>query len=373
MQKNQINAVREPLFHVTRKNNTKPIAHILIAVLSVILGLIVGSLICSLSTGHGILEFFTALYDGAFGTKELTWTTLRDSALLLGVSIAVVPAFKMKFWNLGANGQVLVGALAAIICMDFLGGDNSDLFVNILMVFASIIAGIVWAVIPAIFKACFNTNESLFTLMTNYIAEYLVLFYIKERVSSGSGTFPTLEYGSFKTIGGNVYLLPIIIVAVLTIVMSIYLKYSKHGYEISVVGGSKNTAKYIGINVKKVIIRTLVLSGAICGIIGLLLVGTVSPTISSSTHRGYGFTAIMTSWLAGFNPITMVFTCFFVTFVTCGMKTVRSTFGIGNDSTSNLVIGLIYFFLIASEFFVNYKLIFRKKSKKAKKEKKGDK
>ena len=142
--------------------------------------------------------------------------------------------------------------------------------------------------------------------------------------------------------------------------MYIYLKYNKHGYEISVVGESENTAKYIGINVKKVIIRTLILSGAICGIAGLLLVNGTNHTIASNTVDGRGFTAIMVSWLAKFNPITMILTAFIIVFLEKGAGEISTMFGL-NSSFSEIITGIIIFFIIGCEFFINYKLVFRSK------------
>ena len=276
--------------------------------------------------------------------------------------MAIVPAFKMKFWNLGANGQVLIGGLATISCMYYLGGKMNDGLVILFMVISSIVAGAIWAVIPALCKAFFNTNESLLTLMMNYIAQGLVTFFVAVWVKSGSGNLQPIPYGNIPQIG-NPYLLTIIVGALITLFMWIYLKFSKHGYELSVVGDSPNTARYIGINVKKVIIRTLCLSGAICGIVGLMLTGAMSHTIGTNTVQNMGFTAIMTTWLANCNPLMMIFTCALVIFVSSGMQQVRMDFALTNDSTANVVIGLVYFFIIACAFFIQYKVVFRKNLK----------
>ena len=137
--------------------------------------------------------------------------------------------------------------------------------------------------------------------------------------------------------------------------MYIYLKYSKHGYEIAVVGGSENTARYIGINVKKVIIRTMAISGAICGLTGLLLVGGTSHSIASTTADGRGFTAIMVSWLAKFNPLIMILTSFLLVFLDRGADEVSTKFGL-NNSFSDILTGIILFFIIGCEFFIQYKI-----------------
>jgi simple sugar transport system permease protein len=268
----------------------------------------------------------------------------------------------MKFWNIGAEGQVLVGGLATVSVMMFFGDKMSLPVLLITMIAASIFAGIVWALLPAVAKALWNTNETLFTLMMNYVAIQLIAFFLKKFVKSGSGVLtPMPEYG-LPVLADQPYLLNIIVVAVLTILVYIYLKHSKQGYEISVVGESENTAKYIGINVKKVIIRTLIISGALCGIAGLLLVGGTDHTISTTTAGGRGFTAIMVSWLAKFNPIVMVLTSFLIVFLERGAEQVSSQFRI-SSSISDIVTGIILFFIIGCEFFLQYKIVFSKHRK----------
>ena len=179
-------------------------------------------------------------------------------------------------------------------------------------------------------------------------------------VKSGSGVLVPLSSGNFPEIFGSKYLLTVIVFFVLAVLMFIYLKYTKHGYEIAVVGDSPNTAKYIGINVKRVIIRTMLLSGALAGVVGLFLAGNIHHTISTASANNMGFTAIMATWLAAFNPLVMMGTCFFIIFISRGMVEVRAGFGFTNDSIANIVIGLVYFCVIACSFFITYRIVFRK-------------
>ena len=246
--------------------------------------------------------------------------------------------------------------------MFYLGGKVDDGIIILIMFFASVFAGALWAFIPAFFKAKFNTNESLFTLMMNYIAQGLVSLFITIWVKSGSGVLAPIQYGNIPDIG-NKYLLPIILFSLITIIMHIYLRSSKHGYEISVVGESINTAKYVGIKVDKVIIRTMILSGAIAGLVGFVLAGSINHTINTSSANNMGFTGIMATWLANFNPLIIILTSFFITFISKGMTQVRKTFMFTNDSISNIVVGVVYFAVIICSFFINYRLAFRKKEK----------
>ena len=157
----------------------------------------------------------------------------------------------------------------------------------------------------------------------------------------------------------------ILIVAIMTGFMYIYLTYSKHGYEIAVVGESERTARYVGIKVEKVIIRTMLLSGAVCGIAGLLLVGGTDHTITTTIAGGRGFTAVMVSWLAKFNPLIMILTSFLLVFLSRGAAEISTVFGL-NHAFGDILTGIILFFIIGSEFFISYKLSFRKPGKEGK-------
>lgn len=352
----------EPLFHIAKRDSIPTLKAWLIRAAAIVIALIVCGLLTMLLTGENPINVYASMIDGAIGTERRVWRLLQDLAILLCISLAVTPAFKMKFWNIGAEGQVLIGGLAAAACSMFLTDSLPTVVLIPVMFIASIIAGAIWAVIPAFFKAHWNTNETLFTLMMNYIAIQLVSYYcFIYSVPKGSGKIPLLPKASWlPTVGNNDYIVNIVIVAIITFGMYIYLKYNKHGYEISVVGESENTAKYIGINVKKVIIRTLILSGAICGIAGLLLVSGTNHTIASNTVDGRGFTAIMVSWLAKFNPITMILTAFIIVFLEKGAGEISTMFGL-NSSFSEIITGIIIFFIIGCEFFINYKLVFRSK------------
>ena len=349
-------------FHIVKREQTAWYKGLAIRAAAVLLALVVSGIVITLLTDKNPLAVYKSMWNGAFGMDIRIWSLFQDVAILLCISLAVTPAFKMKFWNIGAEGQVLIGGLATVSVMMFLGGKIPLPLLLIIMIVASILAGIIWAVIPAIFKAFWNTNETLFTLMMNYVAIQLVSYFLKVFVKTGSGVlFPMPEFG-FPVLFNQPYLLNIIIVAALTVAVYIYLKYTKQGYEISVVGESQNTANYIGINVKKVVIRTLIVSGALCGIAGLLLVGGTNHTINTETAGGRGFTAIMVSWLAKFNPFFMVATSFIIVFLQKGAQQVSTDFRLP-QAISDIVTGIILFFIIGCEFFLNYKIVLSKNGK----------
>ena len=355
-------------FHIVKRKNMEWWKAWLVRIISILLGIMLSAAVTVFLTGKDPVNVFTTMFDGAFGTERRLWSLLQGIAMLLCISLAVTPAFKMRFWNIGAEGQALMGGLASAACMMFIGDRLPNWLMLIVMAVTSMLAGAIWAVIPAVFKARWNTNETLFTLMMNYIAIQLVSYYICVYATGGSGKIdvinPVTHTGWLPAIGGKSYLLNIIIVLILTVVMYVYLKYSKQGYEISVVGESENTAKYIGINVPKVIIRTMIISGLLCGITGFLLVSGADHTISRDTIAGRGFTAIMVSWLAKFNPVVMILTSFLLVFFQKGSTEVSQLCGL-NASFSDIITGIIIFFIIGSEFFINYQI--KKNEKEVKK------
>lgn len=236
------------------------------------------------------------------------------------------------------------------------------------MIVASVAAGALWGFLPGIFKAKWNTNETLFTLMMNYIATQLAAFFIIVwEVPKGSGKIGIInqntEAGWLPVLGGQRYLLPILLVAILTGVMYIYLNYSKHGYEIAVVGESQRTASYAGIKVDRVIIRTMVLSGAICGLMGYILTAGISHTLTTTIVDSRGFTAVMVSWMSKFNPFIMIAASLLLVTMDRGAGEISTAFSL-NQSFADILTGIILFFIIATEFFITYKVTLRKSSKK---------
>jgi simple sugar transport system permease protein len=262
-----------------------------------------------------------------------------------------------------------MGGCATAAVMIYCGTSLPTWALLILGFVVSLVAGALWGIVPAIFKAKWGTNETLFTLMMNYIAIQLTSFLVaKWENPYGSNTVgiinKTTQAGWFPTILGQQYTLNIIIVLAVTVAMFLYLKYSKQGYEIAVVGESENTARYAGISVKKVIIRTMALSGAICGLSGFVAVSGASHTISTSTAGGQGFTAIIVAWMAKFNTFVMFFIALLLVFLEKGAAQIASQFNL-NDYASDVVTGIILFFLLGSEFFLQYDIHFRKKDKEA--------
>ena len=358
------NNAREPLFHIIKRDTLPWYRAWGIRMIAIVLALVVCAVVTMLCTGQNPLEVFSTIISGALGSSRKVWILLKELSILLCISLAVTPAFKMRFWNIGAEGQVLAGALASAAVMITLRGSLSPAMMLIAVTVSGIAAGAFWGLIPAVFKAKWGTNETLFTLMMNYVAIQLVKFFIiLWEVPKGSGSVGIINQdthlGWMPVIGGNKYLLDVLVVAVLTIFMHFYLRYSKHGYELAVVGESERTARYVGIKVERVIIRTMLLSGAICGLAGVLLVSATDHTITESLAGGQGFTAVMVSWLAKFSPAGMILTSLLLVFMNRGASAISTAFGL-NQSFADILTGILIFFIIGCEFFIRYRLSFRK-------------
>lgn len=359
---------KEPFFHIVKRDALPWYQAVGIRAVAIVLALVLCGILTTITTGIDPIEVYKSIFTGAFGTERKNWITLQNLSILLLIALALTPAFKMKFWNIGGEGQVLIGGLAAGACMICLGDKLPNGVLILVMVLASIAAGAFWGFVPAFFKAKWNTNETLSTLMMNYIATQLVAFYtIVWEVPKGSGKIGIINQNSnagwLPQIFGSKYLLSIVVAIVVTLLMYIYLNYSKQGYEISVVGESENTAKYVGIKVEKVIVRTMLLSGAVCGLVGLLLVGGINHTITTTIAGGQGFTGVLVSWMSKFNPLTMVFSSFLIIFMDRGAGEISTAFGL-NHSYADILTGIILFFIIGCEFFISYRLQFRKKAEK---------
>ena len=358
---------KQSLFHISKRDTLPLPKALLIRGGILLLALVFCGLITTILTGKNPIDVYATILSGAFGTSRRIGVTFRNVAVLLGLSLAVTPAFKMRFWNIGAEGQTMIGCLATTTCMILLGDKVSTPVLIVISLAASIVAGAIWGFLPAFFKAKWNTNETLFTLMMNYIAMQLASFFIIIwEVPKGAGKIGIINQstraGWLPEIG-NAYLLPILIVAIMTGFMYIYLTYSKHGYEIAVVGESQRTASYAGIKVDRVIIRTMVLSGALCALMGFLLTSGIDHTLTTTIVDSRGFTAVMVSWMSKFNPFIMIAASLLLVTMDRGASEISTAFSL-NQSFADILTGIILFFIIATEFFITYKVTLRKSSRK---------
>ena len=349
---------REPLLRIAKRDGIARPKAWAIRIIAVLLSLVVSGIFIFAVTKLNPFQVYEGIFDGAFGTPRRSWVTVRDAMMLLCIGGGLAPAFKMRFWNIGAEGQILIGGIVTAGFMRAFGGDISTPLLLVIMAVVSLLAGAAWGMVPATFKAVWNTNETLFTLMMNYVATSIVacMTNIMRGQASSLGTLnKATKAGWLPVINGQRYTINIIVVLVLTFAMYAYLKYSKQGYEISVVGESENTARYAGINVSRVMIRTMLLSGAICGLCGFLVVAGKDQTISTTSAGGNGFTAIIVAWLAKFNTFYMMLISFLLIFLDRGASEIASAYSL-NEYAADIITGIILFFILGSEFFINYRL-----------------
>ena len=357
----QVKQHKEPLLRIAKRDTISHPKAWAIRIVAVLLSLVVSGLFIFAVTKLNPVQVYEAIFDGAFGTSRRSWVTVRDSMMLLCIGVGLAPAFKMKFWNIGAEGQILIGGVITAGIMRAYGSALPTPALLLVMAVVSLLCGCLWGVIPAVFKAVWNTNETLFTLMMNYVATSIVACMtniLRGKASSLGKLNMSTQVGWFPQFLGQRYNINILIVVILMFVMFFYLKYSKQGYEITVVGESENTARYAGINVKWVTIRTMIISGAICGLVGFLIVAGRDQTISTTSAGGNGFTAIIVAWLAKFNTFYMALISFLLIFLSKGAAEIASAYSL-NDYAASIIEGVILFFILGSEFFINYKMIFR--------------
>lgn len=351
---------REPLIRISKRDTISTGKAWAIRGGALLLSLIICGLIIFAIVKLNPVKVYETMFDGAFGTNRRTWVTIRDTMMLLCIGVGLAPAFKMKFWNVGAEGQILAGGIVTAGIMIRLGTSMSTPVMLIVMAGASLAAGAIWGIIPAIFKSRWGTNETLFTLMMNYIAIQLTSYCVARWENPyGSNTVGVINQkthaGWFPNFLGQTYGLNVLLVMALTIGMFLYLRSSRQGYEIGVVGFSENTARYAGINVAKVTVRTMAISGAVCGMAGFLAVAGSSHTISTSTAGGRGFTAIIVAWLAKFNTFVMILISLLLVFLEKGAIEIASRYQL-NDFAAQMITGIILFFILGSEFFINYQV-----------------
>ncbi|MGN0242720.1 MAG: ABC transporter permease [Lachnospiraceae bacterium] len=324
---------------------------------SILLSLIAGAIFI-LCIGYQPLMVYKTIIMGAFRSEMAIQATVKLMIPLLISSLGITLAFKMKFWNIGAEGQIIAGAIFASYFALF--HDTWPHWLLILVMFiAGFIGGGLYGLIPAIFKAKFNTNETLFTLMLNYIALYvIVLLRDGPWADPNSPGFPKIARFTKNAQLDSIFGVHAgwVIGLVLVVIVYVYLKYSKHGYEVSVVGESQATAAYAGMNVKKIILRTMFISGGICGIAGMTQATGSDMTLATAVAGGVGFTAIIVAWLAQLNPWGILLVTFLFAVLEKGSSVVQSTYGLSSNC-ADVLQGVILFFVLGCEFFIRYQFV----------------
>lgn len=353
--------VQEPFLRIASKNEMSAQAAVLLRLGVFLLSLAAGGLFL-LAVGYNPFEIYGAILDGSFRSAMAIQATVKVAVPLVISALAATLAFKMRFWNIGVEGQIIIGAVFTTFFALFYPHWNHWVLV-IVMFIAGALGGGLWGLIPAWFKTRYGTNETLLTLMLNYIALHMVALLRdgpwRDRSSQG--------YSAIARFGDNAALDKVfgvhfgwIIALLLVALIYVYLGYTKQGYEISVVGESQDTARYAGMDVKKIVLRTMFLSGAVAGIGGTVQAAGADVTLTTSVAGGVGFTGIIIAWLSRLNAaMILMISCLFA-ILEKGFSVVQSDFGLSADS-ADILQGIILFFVLGCEFFIRYKFVLRKK------------
>lgn len=345
------------MLHIVKKDVPKTQEKIIVRVLSVVAALVVASIIV-IFAGANPIELYIGIFQGCFGSIHRFGATIEKMVPLLILSLGVMVAFKMRFWNIGAEGQFLMGAVGTTLVVRLFPNLPLPMML-LLMLIVSFMFGAVWLMIPAFFKARFGTNETLFTLMLNYIALTLVIAlqydFWKDPAANGMPKIANLpENALLPSI--SVFNLSILIAIIVILAMYFFMNRSKIGFEIAVLGESENTARYIGINVTKTIIIAALVSGGLCGIVGMIQTTGVSGALSVEITGGLGFTAIIVAWLSGLKVPFVVLNSFAFAVLLQGASYIQTAFQIPG-SVAEMIQAIILFFILGSEFVLQYRFV----------------
>lgn len=359
---------KTPFIRLAKRTNMDPKKVWLIRAGSIIIALLLGTIPMML-TGNNPLEAYKIIVAGSLSRPIYLKQTIKIAIPLLGCALAIAPCFKMKFWNIGAEGQITIGAISASYFALFFANKIPHVPLLLVMFIAGAITGGIWALIPAFFKAKWNTNETLFTLMMNYIAIGIVSWLQGGpwEGRKGSQIIPMFSQNARLPMLFGVHV-GWVIVLVIVVLMYIYMNKTKQGYEIAVIGDSVNTARYAGMNVGYIMMRTMFLSGAISGLVGFIVVSGANYTLYKGVANGVGFTAITVAWLSQLNSFAMILISMILAILKKGANTLQTKLQVP-ASIADIITGILLFCMLSCEFFINYIIIFRtKENKEAKNE-----
>lgn len=355
---------REPFIRIVKRAEMAKKKLLLFYATAIIAAVTAGGLFMALM-GINPFSFYAVVISGCFKTALSKISLVRIIVPLLITSLGVALAFKMKFWNIGAEGQFIMGAIgASFIALNY-GDSLPHAVVMLLMAAAGIVFGGIWGLIAAFFKCRFGTNETLLTLMLNYIALYIIQ-YLRDGPwrDPAAGGFPKIAKFPKNAWIDKLFGLDIswMIALALVVIVFVYLKYTKQGYEISVVGDSIDTARYAGMNNARIIMRTMFFSAAVAGFAGMLEAAgdATSHTLSMGIASGVGFTAIIVAWLAKLNPFGIAAVSVLFGILEKGSGVAESSFGI-SSSVSQILQGIILFVILGADFFVRYRPVIKKR------------
>ena len=331
--------------------------------LAVVFALCMGGIFLALQ-GFNPFQVYGTMLQGALGSPGMQKETLKLMLPLTLTSLGVLLAFKMRFWNIGAEGQIAAGAIAASYFAYFQPQLPSALLL-VIMAAAGFVAGGLWGLVPAWFKTRFSTNETLFTLMLNYIVFYFITYLREGPWRDAQGGFAAMPRFPVQArlpelpfpFVGSLHI-GWIVVLLMVVLVYIYLRYSKQGYELTVVGENITTARYAGMPVNKIILRTMFLSAGICGLAGMMQVAGPDRQLTDAVAGGRGFAAVSVVWLARLSPFGALAVSFLFAVLQKGCSMMQTEYRIP-ASMSDILQGILLFFVLGAEFFLQYRLVRR--------------
>lgn len=356
------------MIKIVRKKESSAAQSVLLRIVSVLAALLAAALLIAL-LGYNPAGVYQNIVLGAVGSKYRFQETISKTIPLVLLSLGISVAFKMKFMNIGAEGQFYLGAMAAAFVALFCRGLPAPLVLP-LMAAAAAAAGTLWCLIPAALKLKFGTSETLVTLMMNYIAvkwvSYLQYGPWEDPRSKG---FPRIAKFAQSAVLPKVFGIHIGWIIALVFVVLVYLLMSrtKLGYEISVLGENANTAKYAGINIVKVALLSAVISGGLCGLAGMVQASGVEHSLTDQLSGGLGYTSIITAWLADLSAPAILVVSFFFAILLQGSSYIQSSMQIP-AAVAEVLQGIIIFFVLASEFHTQYRFVRVRRAAGAEKE-----
>ncbi len=319
---------------------------------------LLASAIIMVFMGYNPIDVYGKIIAGSLGTAYRFRETVHKAIPLTVLSLGTAVAFRMKFWNIGAEGQFYLGAFgASLVAFSF-----PELPAYVLLPFMFIVSflfGGLWAMVPALLRAKFMTSETLVTLMLNYVAARWISYlqYGPWRDPAANGFPKIAPFGKnavLPAIGG--IHIGWIIAIILAALLFILFRKTKLGYEIDVLGESEATARYAGIHVNQVMFLAIAISGGLCGIAGMMQASAIEHSLTDQLSGGLGFTAVITTWLARLNPPAIVFVSFLFSLLLQGGNFLQSSLKIP-ASAAQIIQGIIIFFVLGSEFFIRYRVV----------------
>lgn len=358
-----------PLIRITKRAQANKWFSIGIYVGAIVIALLIGAVLIASVKVDPFAFYQKMLTIGTIGNKfayKNIENFIASFVPLLLTSLGLSLSFKMRFWNIGGEGQFIIGAITSAALAIAIDDALSPILMIIVMALGGGIAAGIYGLFTAVLKVKFGTNETLMTLMFNYIALYL-LKYFQTRHGTDFFLNPNSARPIFNLLPDNSWMITIggigkfslnislIFALVFTVFIYIYLNKTKHGYEICVVGDSKRTAQYAGMNVSKVILRTMFFSAFIIGMASAFHVSTTH-TLSESITNDVGWTGIVVAWLARLNPIGVVIASLLISILQFGCVQACATYSAVDSNVADLLQGIILFIVLASDFFIRYKV-----------------